>query len=37
MISDRCSDTNRKVLVQCLGENLLPAAQAGGFGGRALR
>jgi hypothetical protein len=30
MISDRCSDTNRKVLVKGVGENLLPTAQAWG-------
>ena len=28
MISDNCSDANSKVLVKCVGENLLPAAQA---------
>jgi hypothetical protein len=31
MISDRCSDTNGKVLVQRVGENLLPTAQAWGL------
>jgi hypothetical protein len=28
MISDGCTDTNREVLVKCIGENLLPTAQA---------
>jgi hypothetical protein len=28
MISDRCTDANRKVLVKSVGENLLPTAQA---------
>ena len=31
MISDGCSDTNRKVLVKGVGENLLPAAEACGL------
>ena len=31
MISDRRSDANRKVLVKCVGENLLPTAQAWGL------
>ena len=29
MISDGCSDANCKVLVKCVGEHLLPSAQAG--------
>jgi hypothetical protein len=37
MISDGCPDTNRKVLVEGVNKNLLPTAQAWGFGGRALR
>jgi hypothetical protein len=32
MISDGCTDTNRKVLVEGVGENLLPTAQTWGFG-----
>jgi len=28
MISDGCPDTNRKVLVKRVGENLLPPAQS---------
>ncbi len=28
MISDRRSDVNRKVLVKCVGEHLLPTTQA---------
>ena len=31
MISDGCSDANRKVLVKGVGENLLPTAQAWGL------
>jgi hypothetical protein len=31
MITDRCLDGNRKVLVKCVGENLLPTAQAWGL------
>ena len=31
MISDGCPDANRKVLVKCVGENLLPTAQAWGL------
>jgi hypothetical protein len=31
MISDGCPNTNRKVLVKCVDENLLPTAQAGGL------
>jgi hypothetical protein len=31
MISDRCSDANRQVLIKGVGENLLPTAQAGGL------
>jgi hypothetical protein len=29
MISDSCADTNRKVLIKRVGENLLPSAQSG--------
>jgi hypothetical protein len=32
MISDGCTDANGKVLVKCVGENLLPTAQAWGLG-----
>jgi hypothetical protein len=32
MISDRGPDANRKVLIKCLGENLLPTAQTWRFG-----
>ena len=28
MISDRCTDPDRKVLVKCVGKDLLPTAQA---------
>ncbi|HEX5384745.1 MAG TPA: hypothetical protein VFW54_08900, partial [Propionibacteriaceae bacterium] len=28
MISDRCTDANRKVLIKGVGEHLLPTAQA---------
>jgi hypothetical protein len=31
MISDRCTDTNRRVLIKGVGENLLPAARAWGL------
>jgi hypothetical protein len=31
MISDRCPDANRKVLIKSVGEHLLPTAQAGGL------
>jgi hypothetical protein len=31
MISNGCPDTNRKVLVKGVGENLLPTAQGSGF------
>jgi hypothetical protein len=31
MIGDGCSNTNGKVLVKCVGENLLPTAQAWGL------
>jgi hypothetical protein len=31
MISDRCTNTNGKVLVRCVGVNLLPTAQAWAF------
>jgi hypothetical protein len=37
MISDRCPDANRKALIKSVGEHLLPTAQRGDFGGRALR
>jgi hypothetical protein len=37
MIGDGCSNTNGKVLVKCVGENLLPTAQAWWVGGLALR
>ena len=30
MISDGCTDANCEVLVKCVGENLLPTAQAWG-------
>jgi hypothetical protein len=36
MISDGCTYANRKVLIKCVGENLLPTAHAW-FGGRAFR
>ena len=32
MISDGCPYANRKVLVKCIGENLLPTPQARRFG-----
>ncbi len=37
MISDRRPYANGKVLVEGVGENLLPTAKRGDFGGRALR
>jgi hypothetical protein len=36
MISDRCSYANRKVLIEGVGEHLLPSPTRWGFGGRAL-
>jgi hypothetical protein len=37
MINDGCSDAYCKVLVKCVGENLLATAKRVGIGGRALR
>jgi len=36
MISNGCPDSNREVLAKRVGEHLLPATQAWGFGGWAL-
>jgi hypothetical protein len=37
MISDRRPDADRKVLVEGVGENLLPTPKRGDLGGRAFR
>ena len=37
VIGDGCTDANRKVLFEGVGQNPLPTANRGGFGGRAFR